>query len=67
MQIYIAIYLKKSYVVGRCKLKMKGGKNREYFIINATRVLSSSDFSSDTAGGCLKVKGVNKLSKEGVI
>ena len=29
------------------------------FIINAIRPLSSGDFSSDTAGGRLKVKSVN--------
>ena len=55
---------KRSYVVGRCKRKMKIGKEKkEYFIINATIAFSSSDFSSDTARGCLKVKGVNKLNK----
>ena len=39
--------------------------NREYFIINATRALSSDHFLSDTGGGRLKVKGLNKLSKNG--
>ena len=42
----------------------KDRKNREYFIMNATRPFSSGDFSSDTAGGRLKIKGVNKLSKK---
>ena len=42
---------------------MRGGKKREHFIINATRALLSSDFSSDTARGHLKVKSVNKLNK----
>ena len=36
-------------------------RKKEYFIINAARALSSGDFSSDTAGGRLNVKGVNKL------
>ena len=38
---------------------MKEKKNREYFIINAGRALSSGDFLSDTTGGRLKVKNVN--------
>ena len=42
---------------------MRGVKKREYFIIRDSRALSSGDFSSDTAGGHLKVKGVNKLNK----
>ena len=60
MQIYIAKYLKKSYLVGRCEWKKreKINKNKEYFIINATRALLSGDFSSDT------VRGVNKMSKK---
>ena len=58
MQIYIAEYFKKSYLVGRSKRKKI--KNRAYFIINATRALSSGDFSSDTARGRLKVKSVNE-------
>ncbi len=33
------------------KIKTEKYKNREYFVINATRPLSSGDFSSDTAGG----------------
>ena len=46
---------------------MKEEKNRECFIINAAKALSSGDFSSDTTGGRLKLKGVNKLSKNGMI
>ena len=42
-------------------------KNKEYFIINATRGLSSGDFSSDTAGGRLNGKGVNKVRKKGML
>ena len=38
----------------------------EYFIENAPRGFSSGKFSSDTNGGRLKVKGVNKMSKKGV-
>ena len=37
--------------------RRKGKKlNRKHFIINDTRALSSGDLSSDTTGGCLKVK-----------
>ena len=57
MQIYIAKYLKKSDEVRRCKRKKR--KSNENFNINATRDLSSGDFSSDTTGGRLKVKNVN--------
>ena len=42
-------------------------KNKEYFIMNATSALSSGDYSSDAAGGRLKVKSVSKMSKKGVI
>ena len=42
-------------------------RKKEYFIINATRGLSSGDFSRDTTEGRLIVKGVNKLNKSWVI
>ena len=51
--------------VNERKEKKTKNKNREYFIMNATSAFSSGDFSSDTTGGRLKVKGVNKLSKKG--
>ena len=61
MQIYKVKYLNIPCVVGRCKWKVRGRKKMEYFIINASRVFSSGDFSSDTAGWRLKGKGVKKL------
>ena len=48
-------------------MKDERRKKRKYLIINANRVLSSVDFLSDTAGGRLKVKGVNKLNESGSI
>ena len=40
-------------------------KKKEYLIIADTRALSSSYFSSDTTIERLKVKGINKLNKNG--
>ena len=63
--LYYITYIKKeSYIVTwecKCEEKRKNELNMKYFFIDYSRTLSSSDLSSDTTGGRLKVKNVNDI------